>query len=665
FGSYRDGTPFQANFEDFQIQPFGNCYRISTEPCANIPVSLPFELNFTGAEGGMADANGNTIGFTMVQDHSEARMTEDLPANTDVIGYLPDRIQTNANNLELTATRGIAFQSPALSANSNNQVNTLGVGIDAASKEFSIETRLLAINTGTGFAQTGLWYGLDEDNYVKLVVVNNNTIELRKEDFAESDQVLNRLAATGLTLANKDVRLRLEVNNKGLGKLIRAYYQVGAQDEVFVGELLHTYDQGITLYDGVTTGISFAGIFATYRNGSPYTAVFDYFNISDFLDFNPDRLTFMVEEGGTTSAQIAALRASTGNPSISLAKDPLPSSWLTLPASPAIGDLSFEVDATGLTAGTTLQSVVTASASGYADGELEININVIPKQSSFDPDRIHFTVFENGEIISKNVNLNSSAGTVPVTLSASAGTSWIVLPGSPTTGPIELAVDPSGLTAGSVLNGTVTASIAGFSDVTLEVEVLVIGPATDLQFNFQNETATTPSGWNRDFGEAFGTRNGADQGAGLSYGWKQLNDGSLLDATAWGRDRPNPGANDILKTLMHLQPGGDEYLWELELPNGPYEVEVSVGDGGGFTNSSHTINIEGQSIISAFVPTANEFRTANANILIEDGVLSLEAIGGNNTKINSLIVSPLDGSLDFDTTQINLVTFQGQDLPRC
>ncbi len=61
--------------------------------------------------------------------------------------------------------------NPAQSAKTNSQVNALGVGFVAPSK-FTIQTTLVQPNAGTGKSeQAGLWFGVDEDNFVKLVVI--------------------------------------------------------------------------------------------------------------------------------------------------------------------------------------------------------------------------------------------------------------------------------------------------------------------------------------------------------------------------------------------------------------------------------------------------------------------------------------------------------------
>ncbi|MDX2303315.1 MAG: LamG-like jellyroll fold domain-containing protein [Microscillaceae bacterium] len=664
FASYRNGSTFTATFEDFSVTEYNSCYEISTLPCPNVLVALPYTLDFDGTEGGLADQSGTaTTGFTMIQASREDRMPEDLPAHPSVKSYLPSRISLNTGQLQLTASRGIAFRTPVTSTNTNNQVNTLGVGLQANGRQLLIETNLSNNSTGGGFAQVGLWYGLDDDNFAKLAVINDNTIELSVEQQGGAISPSSIISLGGLNLANKNIRFRMVVDNRiGQIPVVRGYYSIAGGADIYVGEIQHDFNLGITLTDGITSQVSFAGIYASYRNGSAFVSRFNDFSIGDFLVFNPTNLNFIVEEGGTTAPQMATLSASSGNPIVTLTKNPgsPTSDWLVSAGSSALGNVNFSINASGILAGTTLQTQVIASAPNYLDTSLTVTLEVIPKQLTFTPNQVHATLLEGGSIESRTVNLFSSAGTIPVSLSKSAGSDWLILPLNPTTGDLTFQFDPATLSPGDTRTATVTAT-SGSATALLNIEIYVIGPGTDLQFNFQDNSTATPAGWIKDFGEPFGIKIGANQGAGLNFGWKQVSDAMPVNVTTQGRVRTNPVGNVIQQTFMHMQPGTANNFWELTLPNGPYTIEVSVGDGGGFTNSTHAVRAEGQTVIAPFVPTPNQFKTEIRNILLEDGSLTLDALGGTNTKINSVVVRPLSGVLRFDTTKINFVTFVGQN----
>ena len=156
------------------------CTPISTLDCEDVVVDLPVSLDFSGAvANSLNDTNGLGTGFTAVLEHSEARRAEDLPiSNTDINGYEPSLLTVNSGTLDIVSQAGISFLDPPASSNNNNQVNSLAVGLTGVTNTLTIETKLLGITTGGSAAQAGLWFGIDEDNFVKLNVYNNN-VELR------------------------------------------------------------------------------------------------------------------------------------------------------------------------------------------------------------------------------------------------------------------------------------------------------------------------------------------------------------------------------------------------------------------------------------------------------------------------------------------------------
>ncbi|MEO6289496.1 MAG: Ig-like domain-containing protein, partial [Ginsengibacter sp.] len=103
---------------------------------------------------------------------------------------------------------------------------------------------------------------------------------------------------------------------------------------------------------------------------------------------------------------------------------------------------------------------------------------------------------------------------------------------------------------------------------------------------------------------------------------------------------------------MHMQAGDApsssltsiEGIWEAQVANGVYDVTVSVGDGS-YTNSTHSINVEGVNAMTGFIPTVSQrFDSATVTISVSDGLLTIDAVGGINTKINSVIIKPTTGS---------------------
>ncbi|WP_147264145.1 OmpL47-type beta-barrel domain-containing protein [Desertihabitans brevis] len=194
--------------------------------------------------------------------------------------------------------------------------------------------------------------------------------------------------------------------------------------------------------------------------------------------------------------------------------------------------------------------------------------------------------------------------------------------------------------------------------------------AETVKVNFQSADAPVPAGYLRDSGEAFGTRSGADQGSGLSYGWVGATSGQPLGLVGNGRDR-NLAADQRLDTLLHMDlppdaSGGvaQEGSWELAVPDGAYQVTVTVGDAQkGSAPEDHVINAEGVALVEGFgnSPAANgspdRHTTEAATVEVLDGRLTIDQDGGTNTKINYVEVTPVDGAGEPQTVaQVNFQT---------
>ncbi|WP_234998789.1 malectin domain-containing carbohydrate-binding protein [Demequina sp. NBRC 110057] len=197
-----------------------------------------------------------------------------------------------------------------------------------------------------------------------------------------------------------------------------------------------------------------------------------------------------------------------------------------------------------------------------------------------------------------------------------------------------------------------------------------VKPVTDtgsgsdaIRVDFTTAAGDLAPGYIRDYGQAFGPRTGADQGSGLTYGWKDVTTEDDLDISVGGttpgngRDRGTSQSDMRLDSIMHMQPESipatfngtkaDAY-WEIQVPNGEYSVTVGAGDPA--VNSdpeSHVINAEGVNVIAAFTPTGvagsdTHHRIATRTVEVTDGHLTIDANGGVNTKIGFIDIVPLE-----------------------
>src|SRR5688500_10864057 len=194
------------------------------------------------------------------------------PTYSNIPGYEPSKLEIFTGKLIITTTAGLSFLNPAKSAKTNSQVNALGVGLVAPSK-FIIQTTLVQPNAGTGKSeQAGLCFGLDVDNYVKLAVVSagsgKSKVEMRTEVAALSASA-DVKGSSSMILSSSRVGLKFIVTK--VAGTIEGFYSINGATEVSIGVLTipQSLTTGKTLPDGLTQHITFAGIYATHRNGTP------------------------------------------------------------------------------------------------------------------------------------------------------------------------------------------------------------------------------------------------------------------------------------------------------------------------------------------------------------------------------------------------------------
>jgi hypothetical protein len=165
--------------------------------------------------------------------------------------------------------------------------------------------------------------------------------------------------------------------------------------------------------------------------------------------------------------------------------------------------------------------------------------------------------------------------------------------------------------------------------------------ALPLQVDFQDAASTPAAGYVADSGAAYD----ADRG----YGWVNETTGAPLSIVGNGRDR-NVVADARLDTFIHMQlPAGVDGVptnaaWKANVPNGAYSITVAAGDPS-YTDSRHVVRAEGLTLLDfapASIATAQQANTATINVA--DNVLNIDAIGGTNTKIDYITITPTTSS---------------------
>ncbi|MFD3443829.1 malectin domain-containing carbohydrate-binding protein, partial [Microbacteriaceae bacterium 4G12] len=254
---------------------------------------------------------------------------------------------------------------------------------------------------------------------------------------------------------------------------------------------------------------------------------------------------------------------------------------------------------------------------------------------------------------------------------------------------IYRGTEPAVSTSGTPVSGTTPVTATTFTDSTVTngttyfyvavavdlagnrsaasnevVAVPLVPNTTNVKVDFTATDAAPVAGYLADWGQAYGLRTGATQGAGtVSYGWLS-EDGNATSLVTNGRDRNRAGVPALLDSILHMQYGDanggtgtngvkTEGVWELAVPDGLYSVKVAVGDeadaGGGY-EANHVINVEGSVGIEKFVGSAAaEYSTVTSTVGVWDGKLTIDAQGGVNTKIAYIEVLGLTRAPHVDT----------------
>jgi fibronectin type 3 domain-containing protein len=232
--------------------------------------TLPFALDFNSDRGELVDKDGEGTGFTRVQTNKNG--TEYQPALID--------LDTAAGVLKITTTGNSSAGSNSLS--DNTQVNALETQFDGTSSGFTITARLKGPLTfiNDNYEQGGIFFGPDQDNFVKLVALKGNSgqvLQFKDEQNGTTTTLPN--AAQNYNIGNfgnistLDVRL---VGDAATGK-ISAYYAINGSNFVKV-----PYD--LTLSGSVRskffTSAARAGLLQSHKNDvGPITVTYDSFDI--------------------------------------------------------------------------------------------------------------------------------------------------------------------------------------------------------------------------------------------------------------------------------------------------------------------------------------------------------------------------------------------------
>lgn len=235
-------------------------------------------LDFSAAiPGTLLDQDGEGIGFTSVQ------------ANSIGNAYDLSRIalNTSASSLVLTATQGS-------NASENTLKNAVQVDIDAKTQPFTVSSRLQGpfTNLTTAAQQGGIFLGPDQDNYVKLAIINSNTNGLGLQFFAEQNGVSASVGGgsspqiTGLDWESINT-LDLFLKGNPTTGVITAAYRINS-DTATPREFNQQFTPSVAATFFADAATAHAGILAFTKDAADTTVTFDNFSVKSSDSPSPD-----------------------------------------------------------------------------------------------------------------------------------------------------------------------------------------------------------------------------------------------------------------------------------------------------------------------------------------------------------------------------------------
>ncbi|MDN3496524.1 hypothetical protein QL996_11330, partial [Planococcus sp. APC 4015] len=548
-------------------------------PLAPAAIAVPGNsaiLEFDGTGGGLHASGDIDTGFTMIQPSSAVNPSAPTVL-LDTSYYLPANLSVAGGNLNILATKGIAFEkwastTPGNTDWKNRQDNTLGVGLNPGTAPIRLQTTILNPAGMHQSAQGGVWFGADDDNYFKVAFMGTNgtasdtvrQVQLKRERVgatsANAADEIN-ININGAVPVGQPITLFLDINPTTLKAV--GTYQVGAGTVSTIG----TMDVPAEFLNGALLPASaaaipgveaFGGIYATKRNtaeATPLTVPFTRFAVNE-LD-------------------------------------------ITAPAAPGAPTATASVDANAL--------------AWTAPADLDIAGYRVYRSATATP------------VPATAANLISGAALV--TTPSFSDTDVFV---GQTRNYSVYAVDTSGNVSPAASVAAVTPAPAG----TPVVKIDFTTAAGTAQPGYEKDAgaaygANGPTGWIT-----------ADDGAAFDFGLntriRPAADGvvdprllSLIHVQygmSGGTTNPPNAATGIIS---------EQGVWERELADGRYNVVVAAGDtSAGNFDSSHNVVVEGETAISQFVGTAaRAFEQGVVEVEVTDGKLTIAPTDGDNTKL--------------------------------
>jgi hypothetical protein len=242
--------------------------------------SLPYDLSFnTANNGGITDVNGVGTGFTFVQPNKNTTATSTPEYNPGLID-----VNTTTGVLDLTTTGNATNGGPW--EGDNTLVNGLQTTFDASTTTgaWTITTRLQGplSNLSNPSDQGGIYFGPNDDNYIKLVAAaqpspNNQVLQFVDEINQTTHTIPAANSYTNIGSFSSINTLDLRISGDPTSGTILGFYRINGGSFVELGQQF--------TYTGATKSLFFnqaepAGIIAMAKNNlAPIQVGFDSFDI--------------------------------------------------------------------------------------------------------------------------------------------------------------------------------------------------------------------------------------------------------------------------------------------------------------------------------------------------------------------------------------------------
>jgi hypothetical protein len=346
------------------------CSDFSTLDCNQVAVTLPINLNFDGNQGGIV-----STGFTMVDPPSSRLSADDTGADPNITGLLSGNLSLSGGSLNVTATNGINYSQTSGSPSStltNSQMNALGLGFEASSNNIDISAVVdqpnftSSLNSGNhGSQQAGIWFGLNENNFVKLVVVKTSDTQQKIQFALEHTDPSNaaNLIITELNTGNfntsgvSQISFRISIDPSD--NSVRGFYSLDGGIELQVEQSgTDLLTAPTSFLDGTdhdknigTNNLIFAGIMTTTRRATGGSMVISYnsFSVTEAVTPFQAQINFQNNPSFTTppAGYLADYGKAFGNSSVIIGSDSYEYGWKLASDGTTAIDISNEASNNG------------------------------------------------------------------------------------------------------------------------------------------------------------------------------------------------------------------------------------------------------------------------------------------------------------------------------